>query len=144
MPGFGGAVKLTGESEYRKALRQITQNLKEVDSELKVVASQYGKNDKSQEALTAQTDALSKKYDLQKERVETLKASLEDMTKAAEENKEKHEALKSELAKATEELEKIEKESGKTSLEYETQAKYVSTLTEDYQKSQKAIDAQDV
>ena len=114
MPGFGGAVKLTGESEYRKALKQITQNLKEVDSELKLVASQYDKNDKSQEALTAQTDALSKKYDLQKERVETLKASLEDMTKAAEENKEKHEALKSELAKATEELEKIEKESGKT------------------------------
>ena len=144
MPGFGGAVKLTGESEYRKALKQITQNLKEVDSELKLVASQYDKNDKSQEALTAQTDALSKKYDLQKERVETLKASLEDMTMAAEENKEKHEALKSELAKATEELEKIEKESGKASLEYETQAKYVSVLTEDYQKSQKAIDAQDV
>ena len=144
MPGFGGAVKLTGESEYRKALKQITQNLKEVDSELKLVASQYDKNDKSQEALTAQTDALSKKYDLQKERVETLKASLEDMTKAAEENKEKHEALKSELAKATEELEKIEKESGKASIEYETQAKYVSALTEDYQRSQKAIDAQDV
>ena len=27
---FGGTVKLTGESEYRKALREITSNLKQV------------------------------------------------------------------------------------------------------------------
>ena len=27
MAGFGGAVKLTGESEYRKALKAITDNL---------------------------------------------------------------------------------------------------------------------
>ena len=33
---FGGTVKLTGESEYRKALRDITTNLKEVSSELKL------------------------------------------------------------------------------------------------------------
>ena len=45
MAGFGGAVKLTGESEYRAALKQITQNLKEVSSEMKVVTSLYGKND---------------------------------------------------------------------------------------------------
>ena len=35
MPSFGGTVKLTGESEYRKALKEITSNLKEVSSELK-------------------------------------------------------------------------------------------------------------
>ena len=27
MAGFGGAVKLTGESEYRKALKSISQDL---------------------------------------------------------------------------------------------------------------------
>ena len=59
MAGFGGAVKLTGESDYRKALKSITQDLKEVDSELKVVASQYDKNDKSQEVLTAQSVEMS-------------------------------------------------------------------------------------
>ena len=41
MAGFGGAVKLTGESEYKKALKDITQNLKEVTSELKLVTAQY-------------------------------------------------------------------------------------------------------
>ncbi len=39
MAGFGGAVKLTGESEYRKALKNITQNLKEVASEMKLVTA---------------------------------------------------------------------------------------------------------
>ena len=56
MAGFGGAVKLSGESEYRKALNQITQNLKEVGSEMKVVSSAYDKADKSTAALTAKTD----------------------------------------------------------------------------------------
>ena len=48
MAGFGGAVKLTGESEYRKALKQITRDLKEIASEQKLVASAYDKSDKSE------------------------------------------------------------------------------------------------
>ena len=46
---FGGTVKLTGESEYQKALRGITDNLKVLNSEMKVVTSQYDKNDGSAE-----------------------------------------------------------------------------------------------
>ena len=51
MAGFGGAVKLTGESEYRKALRQITDNLTVLSSEMKVVNSMYDKNDASTDKL---------------------------------------------------------------------------------------------
>lgn len=52
MAGFGGSVKLTGETEYKKALQQITQNLREISSEMKVVSSAYDKNDNSIQALT--------------------------------------------------------------------------------------------
>ena len=107
MAGFGGAVKLTGESDYRKALKNITQDLKEVDSELKVVASQYSKNDKSQDALTAQSEALTKKLEAQAKKVGLLKDNYSSMSKAAEDNKAKHAALKSELDSAVAELEKI-------------------------------------
>ena len=41
MASFGGSVKLEGESEYRKALREITLNLKEVSSELKLTNVQF-------------------------------------------------------------------------------------------------------
>lgn len=143
MAGFGGAVKLTGESEYRKALKQINLDLKEVDSELKVVTSQYDKNDKSQEALTAQSEALTKKLDAEAKKIGVLKDNYAAMSKSAEENKQKHQALKTELENATKELEKIEKESGKTSAEYKLQAGYVSGLTQDYTKSAKAIDDQE-
>lgn len=143
MAGFGGAVKLTGESEYRKALKQINLDLKEVDSELKVVTSQYDKNDKSQAALTAQSEALTKKLEAEAKKIGVLKDNYAAMSKSAEENKQKHQALKTELEGAVKELEKIEKESGKTSAEYKLQASYVSGLTQDYTKSTKAIDDQE-
>lgn len=143
MAGFGGAVKLTGESEYRKALKQITSDLKEVDSELKLVASQYDKNDKSQEALTAQSEALAKKLDAQAKKVSTLKDAYKQMQEGAQANAEKHKALKAELDNAVSELEKIKKESGETSAEYKLQAGAVASLTTDYDKSSKAIDAQE-
>ena len=41
MSSFGGTVKLTGESEYRKALGEISSNLKVLNSEMKAVTSQY-------------------------------------------------------------------------------------------------------
>ena len=55
MSSFGGTVKLTGESEYKKALSEISSNLKVLNSEMKVVTSQYDKNDKSVENLYSQT-----------------------------------------------------------------------------------------
>ena len=58
--GFGGAVKLTGESEYRKALSLITQGLRDVSSQMGVVTSSYDKNDKSVSTLTAKQNDLTK------------------------------------------------------------------------------------
>ena len=75
MPGFGGAVKLTGESEYRKALNQITQNLKEVGSEMKVVSTAFAASDKSTTALTAKTEVLNKQLTEQTKKLDLLKAN---------------------------------------------------------------------
>ena len=48
---FGGSVKLQGESEYRKALSQITQELKVVSSEMKATSSSFDAGEKSTEEL---------------------------------------------------------------------------------------------
>ena len=66
---FGGSIKLQGESAYRKALKEITTNLKEVDSEIKAVTTQFDKNDKSQQALTSQSEVLTKKLELQAQKM---------------------------------------------------------------------------
>ena len=138
MAGFGGAVKLTGESEYRKALKNITQNLKEVASEMKLVSAQYSKNDTSTEALSAKSDVLSKKLEQQKNKVETLKKQYADMSTEYDENTQKHSALSKQYVEESNKLADLEKTLGTTSDEYKAQADVVADLQTELEKSTKA------
>lgn len=138
MAGFGGAVKLTGESEYRKALKNITQNLKEVASEMKLVSAQYSKNDTSTEALSAKSDVLTKKLEQQKDKVETLKKQYADMSTEYDENTQKHSALSKQYVEESNKLANLEKTLGTASDEYKEQADVVADLQAEVEKSTKA------
>ena len=140
MSGFGGAVKLTGESEYRKALQSINQTLKETSADLKLVTAQYANNDKSLDALTSKQAALTKQYEAQAQKVKTLSAQYADMSSQYENNKTKHDALVKSLATESEKLKAIEAESGKASKEYQDQAKIVSDLSSEVNKSSKNVE----
>ena len=139
MPSFGGSVKLTGESEYKKALASINQSLKEVDSELKLVTSQYDKNDKSEKALTAQTDVLNKKYDEQAKKAKTIREAYESLSKELKKQEDNHKNLKKELDAETNKLKEIEATSGKTSKAYQDQASKVSALSSQYEKEEASL-----
>lgn len=140
MASFGGAVKLTGESEYRAALRNISQRLKEVSSELKLVSSQYDKNDTSIEALTAKQTALTHRLEEQKAKLSTLREQYEKMGSEYQQNKEKHEQLVASYNREKSELERIGRELGTTSPEYKKQAEVVEKLKEQVDKSTTAND----
>ena len=138
MAGFGGAVKLTGESEYRKALKQITTNLKEVSSEMKLVSSQFDKNDNSLEAVKARTEALTKQLTAQKNALATLQAQYSKLTAEQEKNQRKHDELENEYKDAQRELQRIGEELGKESAEYKLQAEAVAYLAKEVDKSSQA------
>lgn len=140
MASFGGAVKLTGESEYRAALRNISQRLKEVSSELKLVSSQYDKNDTSIEALTAKQTALTHRLEEQKSKLSVLREQYEKMGSEYQQNKEKHEQLVASYNKEKSELERIGRELGTSSTEYKQQAEVVANLKEQVEKSTLAND----
>lgn len=140
MASFGGAVKLTGESSYRAALRNISQNLKEVSSELKLVSSQYDKNDTSIEALTAKQTALTHRLEEQKAKLSTLREQYAKMGSEYQQNKEKHEQLIASYSREKSELERIGRELGTTSPEYKKQAEVVAKLKEQVDKSTAAND----
>lgn len=140
MASFGGAVKLVGESEYRAALRNITQNLKEVSSELKLVSSQYDNNDTSIEALTAKQTALTHRLEEQKSKLSVLREQYEKMGSEYQQNKEKHEQLIASYNREKSELERIGRELGTTSPEYKQQAEVVAKLKEQVDKSTTAND----
>lgn len=105
---FGGTIKLTGESEYRKALNNISTNLKVLNSEMKVITSQYDKNDKSVNNLSQQNAVLNKKIDEQKAKVNTLTKALEDARKETGDNSNTTKKWEIELNNAKAELNKLE------------------------------------
>ena len=107
---FGGTVKLTGESEYRRALSNISNNLKVLSSEMKVVTSQYDANDKSVSNLSKQNEVLSKKIDEQRQKVSTLKQALADSKKETGENSTTTQKWQTDLNNAQAELNKLERE----------------------------------
>ena len=106
---FGGTIKLQGESEYKKALREITDNLKVLNSEMKVVTSQYDRNDKSASNLSQQNSVLTKKIDEQKDKVNILTKALEDARKETGDNSNTTKKWQVELNNAKAELNKLEK-----------------------------------
>lgn len=107
---FGGTVKLSGESEYRQALRQITSNLKLVSSEMAKVSAEYGKNDTSVEGLTAKNKELNKQIDEQKNKVNILKDALAQSQKETGNNSATTQKWQIDLNKAEAELIKLTKE----------------------------------
>ena len=135
MTSFGGAVKLTGESEYRAALRNITQRLKEVSSEMKLVASQYDKSDTSTQALTAKQGVLNEKLEQQKQRLSTLQAQYAKMADEYQTNTTNHEKLVASYEEGKAKLERIGQELGTSSAEYKAQAAVVAQLAKDVDKS---------
>ena len=73
---FGLKIGLEGEKEFKKSLAEINNSFKVLGSEMKLVDSQFDKNDKSAEALTARNQVLNKEIDQQKQKIETLSTAL--------------------------------------------------------------------
>ena len=71
---FGFKIGLEGEKEFKKALSDINQSFKVLGSEMKLVESQFSKNDNSVEALTARNKVLGQEMDAQKAARNALKS----------------------------------------------------------------------
>lgn len=114
---FGGTVKLTGESEYRKALREITSNLREVSSELKLTNTQFSSGDKTvKETKTAYTN-MNTTIQEQKEKISSLKSALSEAEKEYGSNNEKVRTFKTQLNNAENQLIQMENATDKSNKE---------------------------
>ncbi len=114
---FGGAIKLTGESEYRKALRDITSNLREVSSELKLTNTQFASGDKTvKETKTAYTN-MNNTVQQQKEKINTLRTALAEAEKQYGSNNEKVKNFKTQLNNAENQLVQMENATNKSNKE---------------------------
>lgn len=107
---FGLKIGLEGEKEFKKALADINQSFKVLGSEMKVVQSQFDKNDDSVEALTARNQVLGKEIDAQKKKIETLRKALENASTSFGENDRRTQQWQIQLNNAQAALNNMERE----------------------------------
>lgn len=107
---FGLKIGLEGEKEFKKALTEINQAFKVLGSEMKLVSSQFDKNDNSAEALAARHKVLTKEIDAQKAKIETLKKALENAATSFGENDRRTQAWQIQLNNAQAALNGMERE----------------------------------
>lgn len=108
---------------------------------MKLVSAQYDKNDKSTEALSAKSEALNKKLDVQKNKVEILKKQYNEMASQYDANTQKNETLAKKYDEEKKKLDALDATLGTTSREYKDQAEVVGKLEAELKKSQQAQDA---
>ena len=107
---FGLKIGLEGEKEFKSALADINNSFKVLGSEMKLVESQFDKNDNSVEALTARNEVLEKSIESQKSKIETLRSALANASTSFGETDKRTQAWQVQLNNAEAELNKMERE----------------------------------
>jgi phage-related protein len=114
---FGGSIKLTGESDYRKALRDITSDMRLMASEMKVMATSTDKSASASDADKAKKEALSKAIADQRSRLQDLNKALADSNAQNGEASDASKKLQIQINNATANLNKMETQLNSTGKE---------------------------
>ncbi len=107
---FGLKIGIEGEKEFKNAIREINQSFKVLGSEMNLVVSQFDKQDKSVEAVTARNKVLNKEIELQKEKIATLEKALANAASSFGETDRRTQSWQIQLNNAKAELNKMERE----------------------------------
>ena len=107
MPDINTKVKITGESEYRDALKNINASMKTLNSEMKLTSAQFAGNEKSIEALRAKNEVLNKSIAQQEEKLRLMREQLKKTAEAYGEGSEKTQKLQAAVNDAETELVKM-------------------------------------
>ncbi len=107
---FGLTIGLEGEKEFKNALRDINQSFKVLGSEMNLVSSQFDKNEKSIQAVTARNEVLNKEIDAQKDKIRTLHDALKNAAASFGENDKRTQNWAVQLNNAKAELNGMERE----------------------------------
>lgn len=107
---FGLKIGVEGEKEFKRALSDINQSFKVLGSEMKLVESEFDKNENSVQSLTSKNEVLTKQIDAQKDKIETLRKALENASSSFGENDRRTQAWAVQLNNAQAELNGMERE----------------------------------
>ncbi len=138
---FGGTVKLTGESEYSRALKNITSELKTMGSQLKLATVEFENNGYKVGDLRAKNDALKSKLQEEQQAVKVCADAIKDFTSQQTKNKTEIDKLNSSLNEEKQKLDTMKNSTTATSTEISKQEKVVANLEKELVRSQTAYDS---
>jgi phage-related protein len=107
---FGLKIGIEGEREFKAGLRDINQQFKVLGSEMKLVESQFNKQDRSVSALTSRNEVLTRQITEQKEKIELLRKALENSAESFGENDQRTKQWTVQLNNAQAQLNNMERE----------------------------------
>lgn len=107
---FGLKIGIDGEKEFKNSLREINQSFKVLGSEMKLVSSEFDKNDKSIQTVSARNAVLNKSIDAQKEKITTLESALQNASDSFGENDKRTQNWAIQLNNAKAQLNGMERE----------------------------------
>ncbi|AWW25945.1 phage tail protein [Acetobacterium sp. KB-1] len=110
---FGLKIGIEGEKEFKNALQDINRTFKVLGSEMKLMESQFDKQDQSLEAVTARNEQLNKAIDAQKDKIKTLEKALDNAATSFGENDRRTQNWVIQLNNAKAHLNKLENEVNK-------------------------------
>lgn len=145
-------VAVDGEKEYKQACKDIGAALKEMGSEMKLVAAQYADNANGIEALTKKQDILNRELEEQEKKIKAAEKALKELEDAGEGSGEAARRLRTELNRANATYANMERavnavadelqRSKSEYTQYEKAAKEVDDTLEDLGDELKLLDKQ--
>ena len=111
---IGPKIGIDGEKEFRQELNNLAQQMRTLGSEMKAVTSAFDANDKSQEALAAQTDVLNRQIATQQQRLTQLQRGLDAAAQKFGENDTRTLKWAQAVNNATADLNKLRTQLGRT------------------------------
>lgn len=111
---FGLKIGIEGEKEFKNSLRDINQSFKVLGSEMKLVSSEFDKQDRSVAAVTARNEVLNKAIEAQKDKISTLESALKNAADSFGENDRRTQNWAVQLNNAKAELNGMERELDET------------------------------
>lgn len=127
---IGPRIGIEGENEFRKSLINLSEQIKTLGTEMAATTAEFSGNEKSQKALKAQSEILTKEVETQREKVKMLSEAVAKSAEEYGESDTKTLKWKQALNNATAELEKTEKQLEETNDELRTHRTQLSEISE--------------
>lgn len=137
---IGVGLAVDGEAKFRESIKEVTRQLKLLDSEAKVIKETYAGNTNTLEALTAKQGILAKQLDQTEKKVQLNRDQMEQWQKVQQNAAKKSEELKEALENAESKMEDMKTSSAGAKDELEKQQKVIDDLSRELENAEQTYD----